>query len=406
MSEHACEIADIVRLHGDDYLERYGRMLSFEQQRALYDVARCRTSAMGGHVEACDNCGAQRNAYNSCRNRHCPKCQGSARARWTKARETELLPLPYFHVVFTVPQEIAPIALQNQRVVYGILFRAAAATLNEVAQDERHLGARIGFVVVLHTWGQTLLHHPHVHCVVAGGGLAPDGSHWTHCQEDFFLPVRVLSRVFRGKFLDLLYRAYDAGQIECFGKLSPLRSRRAFKRRLKDAGRQEWVVYSKRPFGGPRQVLRYLARYTHRVAIANSRIIDLVDGRVRFRWKDYADGSTWKTMTLGAHEFLRRFLLHVLPKGFVRIRYYGFLANRYRREQLENCHALLGSPHDYDSLPDAPEAQVLADEVVENASRCRCPVCGRGHMLTIRLVPRRMLDLRAPPPLSVAYDSS
>jgi len=406
MSDHGCEIADIVRLHGDEYLQRYGQRLSFHEQRVLYDVARCRTAAMGGHVEACTNCGALRNAYNSCRNRHCPKSLGSARARWTSAREAELLPVRYFHVVFTVPHELAPIALQNQRVVYDILFRAAAGTLNAVAQDERHLGARIGFVVVLHTWGQSLGHHPHVHCVVPGGGLAPDGSRWIRCRDNFFLPVRVLSRVFRGKFLDLLYRAYDAELIKCFGRLSALRSRRAFKRRLKRSARQDWVVYSKRPFGGPQQVLRYLARYTHRVAITNSRILDLVDGRVRFRWRDYTDGHTYKTMTVGAHEFIRRFLMHVLPKGFVRIRYYGFLANRYRRAQLDRCRRLLGDA----PVPHAPPAECEpdrpADDTPESARRDRCPHCQLGRMVTLRSHARRLFDLRAPPPLAAAYDSS
>ena len=310
------------------------------------DIAACRTAALGGHVEECDRCGHQQIAYNSCRNRHCPKCQATAAAQWLEAREAELLPVEYFHVVFTLPAALGPIALQNPRVVYGLLFRAAAETLQQIAADPKHLGAEIGFLAVLHTWGQNLEHHPHVHCVVPGGGLSPDGSRWVACRPGFFLPVRVLSRVFRGKFLALLRAAFDQGKLSFHGKLGALADAGEFRRRLAASAQTEWVVYAKPPFGGPEQVLKYLARYTHRVAISNRRLVALEDGEVTFHWKDYAHGGGQKTMTLKAIEFIRRFLLHVLPSGFVRIRHYGFLANRVCREKLALCRALLGVGND------------------------------------------------------------
>jgi hypothetical protein len=275
-------------------------------------------------VERCGDCGHQRIAYNSCRNRNCPKCQGLARAQWLADRQTELLDVPYFHVVFTVPEAVATIAFQNQTAVYDILFRAASETLRTIAADPRHLGAEIGFLAVLHTWGQNLLHHPHVHCVVPGGGLAPDRSRWVSCRPGFFLPVRVLSRVFRGKFLQRLREAYDRGQLQFHGSLLEQGTSTGFAKLVAESYRTEWVVYAKPPFGGPEQVWKYLARYTHRVAISNTRLLHLENGQVTFRWKDYAAGSRVRTMTLSAAEFLRRFLLHVLPTGFVRIRHYGF----------------------------------------------------------------------------------
>ncbi len=334
MTEHRLEVADVFRSHGPRYLEDRGSSLSCDQRRVLKVITLCRTAALGGHVEACDKCGHRRISYNSCRNRHCPKCQASARAKWLEERTAELLPVPYFHVVFTLPEMIGPLALQNPRAVYGILFQAAAETLLEVAATPRRLGAKIGFLAVLHTWGQNLMHHPHLHCVVPGGGLSPDGSRWIPCREGFFLPVRILSRVFRGKFLSLLRKAYQRGKLRFYGELKPLEEPEHFERWLDATVKTEWVVYAKPPFGGPEQVLKYLARYTHRVAISNDRLIALEDGRVRFHWKDYAHGNAQKTMTLDAAEFIRRFLLHVLPTGFMKIRHYGFLANRNRREMV------------------------------------------------------------------------
>ncbi len=293
-----------------------------------------------------------------------------------------MLPVEYFHVVFTLPEMIGPIALQNRRVVYGILFRAAAETLLQIAADPKHLGAEIGILAVLHTWGQNLQHHPHVHCVVPGGGLSPDGSSWISCHPGFFLPVRILSRVFRGKFLAMLRNAFDRGRLSFHGKLSGLAESRKFQRRLAASARTDWVVYAKPPFGGPAQVLKYLARYTHRVAITNRRLIALEDGKVRFRWKDYAHGGREKTMTLDVSEFLRRFLLQVLPSGFVRIRHYGFLSNRLRNEKVAACRALLES----DSAPECPKASLSVEPVVndvEPVSAIVCPRCGKGRMLVV-----------------------
>ena len=321
-------------------------------------------------------------AYNSCRNRHCPKCQATAAAQWMEARQAELLPVEYFHVVFTLPPALRPIALQNRRAVYGLLFRAVAETLQQIAADPRHLGAEIGFLAVLHTWGQNLQHHPHVHCVVPGGGISPDGSRWIACRSRFFLPVRVLSRVFRGKFLTRLRSAFEQGKLSFHGKLAPLADPSEFHRLLAASARAEWVVYAKPPFGGPEQVLKYLARYTHRVAISNQRLIALEDGKVRFRWKDYAHGGAPKTMALNPVEFIRRFLLHVLPSGFVRIRHYGFLANRMRHDKLALCRALLGVK----SMPEptVSEASGEPEDPREPQTRTSaCPRCGVGRMVII-----------------------
>ncbi len=385
MTRPQFEVADIIRAHRDDFLEAYGSTLSPEQRRALIDLPRCRTAALGGHVEECDRCGHRQVAYNSCRNRHCPKCQATAAADWMGAREAELLPVEYFHVVFTLPASLGPVALQNPRVVYGLLFRAVAETLQRIAADPEHLGAEIGFLAVLHTWGQNLQHHPHVHCVVPGGGISPDASRWVACRPGFFLPVRVLSRVFRGKFLSLLRAAFDRGRLAFHGQLSPLADAGQFQRRLADSARTEWVVYAKPPFGGPERVLKYLARYTHRVAISNNRLTALDDGEVTFRWKDYAHGGRPKTMTLPAIEFLRRFLRHVLPSGFVRVRHYGFLANRVCREKLARCRALLEvqpAPEPVAATP-APEPKGTGDgPPVTNV----CPGCGAGRMVIVATV--------------------
>lgn len=396
MTRPQLEVADVFRRHGDDFLERYGGTLSSVQRRALREIAVCRTAALGGHVETCDQCGHRQIAYNSCRNRHCPKCQATAAADWMEARKAELLPTEYFHVVFTLPATLGPIALQNPRAVYGLLFKAAAETLRRVAADPKHLGAEIGFLAVLHTWGQNLQHHPHVHCVVPGGGLAPDGSHWVACRPGFFLPVRVLSRVFRGKFLALLRSAFDRGKLSFHGKLAPLADPGRFQRRLADAAKTEWIVHAKPPFGGPEQVLKYLARYTHRAAISNRRLIGLEGDVVEFLWKDYADRSQRKTMTLKAVEFIRRFLLHVLPSGFVRVRHYGFLSNRVCQEKLALCRSLLAAG----TVAAAPEPNAGGET---HPDATACPVCGRGRLVTIgTILPAKIIQGQGGPALQNA----
>ena len=361
-------------------------------------IERCRTAALGGHVEQCNACRHQRISYNSCRNRHCPKCQSLARAEWLEDRRSELLTTPYFHVVFTVPQEIAAIAHYNKGPVYNILFHAAAETLQTIAADPKHLGAELGFFAVLHTWCQSLLHHPHLHCVVAGGGLSADASRWIACQPNFFLPVRVLARLFRRLFLVFLEKAFDAKKLTFCGRLEALGDRRAFQRHLAPARRAEWCVYAKPPFAGPEQVLAYVARYTHRVAISNNRLLDIDDGKVRFHWKDYRNGNRQKTMTLAADEFIRRFLLHVLPEGFQRIRYYGFLANRYREQKLARCRQLLAMPPP--EPPDHP-AKDYRDQYQEltGASLTQCPACQRGRMVIIEV-------LQPAKPCRPIYDTS
>src|SRR6201997_1520596 len=312
MKEHRLELADVFRTHQHDFLARWNSVLSRQQRKALRDIRDCRTAALGGHLYECDRCGHRVKVFNSCRNRSCPKCQATARAKWLAKREAELLPVPYFHVVFTLPQQIGRLALQNPRQIYAILFQAASETLLTIAADPRHLGARIGFLAVLHTWGQNLHHHPHLHCVVPGGGLASDQRHWISCRRQFLFPVKVLSRLFRAKFVAYLKTAFCQGELGFHGELKSLGEKRTFFEWLARIAETEWVVYAKPPFGGPRQVLKYLARYTHRVAISNQRLISLEDGRVTFRWKNYAHASEPATMTLKAEEFIRRFLLHVL----------------------------------------------------------------------------------------------
>jgi hypothetical protein len=312
------EMADIVRYAGQAFVERSRRWINGQHEKVLAAITRCRTAALGGHRDQCSGCGHTTISYNSCRNRHCPRCQGNARVRWLQQRERELLPTRYVHAVFTMPRELAPLALQNKQVIYSLLFRASAATLLEVARDPRHLGAEIGFFSVLHTWNQRLQHHPHVHCVIAAGGLAPDHTSWISSRRTFFLPVKVLGRVFRGKFIAGLKTAFREGKLECHGHLAPLAEPRSFARWLRVLFRHDWVVYSKRPFGGPEHALRYLGAYTHRVGISNSRLVSFVGGRVSFRWRDSAHGNRKRVMSLPADEFLRRFLLHLLPRGFVR----------------------------------------------------------------------------------------
>jgi len=389
MERPKLEVADVFRRYGEAYRESHAASLSTGQRRVMTAIELCRTAALGGHMEQCDECGHQRNAFNSCRDRHCPKCQSLARAEWLEDRQSELLDCEYFHVVFTLPEEIAVIAYQNKKVVYDILFRATAETLSTIAADPKHLGAGIGFFAVLHTWGQNLLHHPHLHCVVPGGGIAPGGTKWIGCRPGFFLPVRVLSRLFRRLFLKYLQKAFDAGKLQFFTSLRPLAERPAFVRHLAKARSSEWVVYAKAPFAGPEQVLDYVGRYTHRVAISNNRLLDIEGGQVSFRWKDYRQDSEQKTMTLSADEFIRRFLLHVLPNGFRRIRYYGFLANRYRREKLAQCRQLLGM-RSAEASASAPPLKDYRDryEELTGCTLRECPQCHRGRMVVVELLPR------------------
>jgi Putative transposase/Transposase zinc-binding domain len=380
----ALEVADIFRRHGAAYRADQTGSLTAGQRRVMGAIELCRTAALGGHVECCQDCGGIRIAYNSCRNRHCPKCQGLTRAQWIADRQAELLPVPYFHVVFTMPAPIAGIALQNKAVVYDILFQAAAEAVQTIAADPRHLGAVIGMTAVLHTWGQSLVHHPHVHCIIPGGGLSPEG-HWIACRPDFFLPVRVLSRLYRRLFLARLRVAFEAGRLGFFGELVGLAKPAAFAAHLRLLRRIEWVVYAKRPFGGPQQVLNYLGRYTHRIAIANSRLVDLVEGQVRFRWKDYRHPQRPKIMILPAGEFIRRFLLHVLPEGFRRIRHFGFLANVHRSAKLALIRRLLDLP---EPNP-APEPSDYRERYTRLFGRALdiCPACG-GHLVEIAVLSR------------------
>jgi hypothetical protein len=335
------EVADIIRAHGDSFVNRNRSWLTWFHLRVLFAIEHCRTAVLGGHLDRCRQCGHEATSFNSCRSRHCPKCQTNARNQWLADRDKELLPVSYVHVVFTLPHELAWFALQNKKVVYDLLFRASAATLLEIAADPKHLGAEIGFLSVLHTWGQNLQIHPHIHCVIPAGGLSPDHQHWIQPRYAFFLPVKILSRVFRGKFIAGLKRAFHAGELMFPGRMKWLAEQKAFHAFLRPLFRKDWVVYAKRPFGGPEHVLHYLARYTHRVAISNHRIVHFADGKVTFRWKDYAHKNKQRLMTVTAHEFLRRFLLHTLPHGFVRIRFCGFLANRRRGELLPVCRRLL-----------------------------------------------------------------
>jgi hypothetical protein len=377
----AFELAGILREHGAAYRESH-RLLR-EQERALDAIVNCRTAALGGHVEECSQCPYTRINYNSCRNRNCPKCQSMARAKWVEARKAELLPVEYFHVVFTLPEQLARIAYYNRKAVYNILFRATAETLSTIAGDPQHLGAEIGFFAVLHTWGQNLLHHPHLHCVVPGGGLSPDGKHWVSCKPGFFLPVKVLSRLFRRLFLEMMEAAFHKGKLRFFGELEELRDPDRFARYLAPLENAEWVVYAKAPFGGPCQVLDYLGRYTHRVALSNERLLDVKEGQVTFQWKDYRSKGRQKSrvMTLDSDEFIRRFLIHVLPRGFQRIRFFGLLSNRRRKKNLTTCRRLLTAPIT-DLLPNPDDYRTFG-QPTDKESICRCPRCGKGEMVRI-----------------------
>ena len=390
MNRPPLEVADIVRCAGQSFLEHSQRWINWQHQKVLLAITRCRTAALGGHRDRCSDCGhTTAVSYNSCRNRHCPKCQGNARLRWLQVRERELLPTPYVHVVFTLPRELAPLALQNKRVIYNLLFQASAETLLEIARDPRRLGAEIGFFSVLHTWNQRLQHHPHIHCVLAAGGLALDHSHWISSDRSFFLPIKVLSRVFRGKFVAGLKTAFRQGKIEFYGNLEPLAEPRTFASWLRLLFRHDWVVYSKRPFGGPEHALRYLGAYTHRVAISNHRLVTLVDGSITFRWRDSAHGNKKRLMALPVDEFLRRFLLHLLPHGFVRIRNFGFLANRQRARLLPLCFRLLQGAAEISAATTSPAPD-------HSHSLWNCPVCGATMHVLERLSAAQLM-LRSPP---------
>jgi len=380
MSGQKTEVADVFRRHSDAWRKSNAGLLSLGQLKVMSAIENCRTAVLGGHVEQCRDCNHIRIAYNSCRNRHCPKCQWAASQRWLEAREAELLPVPYYHVVFTLPAQIGKIAYQNKRKVYGILFKAASETLCTIAADPKHLGAKIGVTGVLHTWGQNLQHHPHVHCIVPGGGVSLDGKSWVSCKPGFFLPVRVLSRLFRRLFLQYLNAAFEAGELIFFNELSALKKREVFDATLAPLRKVEWVVYAKRPFSGPKQVLSYLARYTHRVAIGNSRLLKLQNGLVTFKWKDYrrTGGNAQKTMTLSANDFMRRFLLHVLPDGFHRIRHYGLFANGHRVKMIKLCRKLLGvSASELEADNDNHDKEREVDD-----DQKTCPCCG-GRMVII-----------------------
>ena len=384
MARPAFELAGIFRQYGEAY--RASRKLPLGQLRVMRAVELCRTSALGGHAEKCGQCDYTRISYNSCRNRHCPKCQNTERARWLESRQGELLPVEYFHVVFTIPEELARIAFHNKEVVYGILFHAAAETLLTIARDPKHLGAEIGFFGILHTWGQNLLHHPHVHFVVPAGGLSPDLK-WVSCRPGFFLPVRVLSGLFRRLFLEALRKAFQHNELQFFGDIEALRDEAAFQHYLAPVEKAAWVVYAKEPFGGTQKALDYLGRYTHRVALSNDRILDVASGQVTFQWRDYRAKGKYKSrrMTVSANEFIRRFLIHTLPAGFRRIRYFGFMASRFRKEKLSLCRKLL-TVSVTELLPAPPQCREMAAALYGQSFR-RCPQCRRGILIRIAVVP-------------------
>ena len=395
MTLPALEIADLIRTAGAAFVERNRQWIRWKHGKVLLAIARCRTAALGGHLDECTRCAHRAPiSYNSCRDRHCPKCQTAARERWIAARGRELLPTRYLHVVFTVPRHLAPVVLQNKKVIYDLLFRASAETLLEVARDPRHLGAEIGFFSVLHTWSQQLKIHPHVHCVVPAGGLSLDHTRWVHSPDNYFLPKAVLRRVFRGKFVAALRQAFQNGELRFPEKWKLLSEPKIFAAWLRPLFRQDWVVYLKRPFGGPHYVLQYLGRYTHRVAISNHRLVSFVDGQVTFLWRDSAHHNEQKPMTLSLDKFLRRFLLHILPQGFVRIRNFGFLANRKRASLLPLCFQLLGSAQ-------RPQAEQHASSTEDCPDLWRCPKCG-GPMKVIERLTAAEIQLRSPPRISSA----
>src|SRR6202521_2187921 len=392
MSRPPREVAHLVRAAGNAFIERSHKWITGKHVKVLLAIARCRTAALGGHLDECTRCGHRAISYNYCRNRHCPKCQAGARDRWLAARRQELLPTRYVHVVFTLPHELVPLALQNKKIVYDLLFRTSAETLLEIARDPRHLGAEIGFFSVLHTWNQKLQLHPHVHCVIPSGGLSPNRLHWIKTRYAFFLPVQVLGGVFRGKFVAALKRAFQDGQLHFHGDLKPLAQPKTFFAWLRPLFRKDWVVFAKRPFGGPEYVLRYLGRYTHRVAISNHRLVSFADQKVTFRWRDSAHNNKQRLMTLSLDEFLRRFVLHLLPDSFVRIRNFGFLANRRRATFLPLCFSLLGS---------APQTEQDTSGTKDSTDLWLCPKCAGPMVVVERLTPAEM-QLRSPPLVTAA----
>lgn len=380
MSKPTLEVAEIFRRHAHDY----PYPISGRQARVLQALQMCRTAHLGGHVERCNLCDHQRISYNSCRDRHCPKCQTLDKARWVEKHVAGLLPVPYFHLVFTIPPSVARVALQNPEIVYNILFQASSQALLTIGADHKHLGAQTGFLLVLHTWGQNLHHHPHVHCLIPGGGLSLDGEAWVASKADFFLPVRVLSRFFRERFLKLLKAAHADGALEFHGQLTGLKSDSRFADTLRQARRKEWVVYAKRPFGGPEQVVGYVGRYTHRVAISNNRLQSMGDDSVTFQWKDYRQPGVPKSMKISAHDFIRRFLMHVLPKGFVRLRHYGLLSNRNQSSKYQKCLELLQKPASEEVNSSDWKALYLR---VTGKSIDACPACATGQMAVFEFIP-------------------
>lgn len=407
MSPPHLEVADVVRQHGQAFLARYGHTLCGEQHRALRAIELCYTAALGGHKTRCDHCGHEGCAYNPCRNRHCPKCQGITRAAWLAKRQCEVLDTPYEHAIFTLPQDLSPLVLHNPRLLYGLLFRTVSQSLVDIASDPKHLGAEIGGMAILHTWGGQLQHHPHLHCVLPAGGLAPDGSRWVSCRPNFFLSVRVLSRHFRRLYMEGLKHLYDHSQLALMGRCQQFTEPKAWKRLLSSLHEQEWVVYAKEPSDAA-HIFKYLARYTHRVAISNHRLVALQDGQVTFRFKDHKRGGKLRTQTLDAIEFLRRFVLHILPKGLHKIRYFGFMANRHRDAKLAHCRVLLGQrdealgPHAMATVEDAPEPDRKSARFEPGDP---CPVCYQGRMVLVETYDRHRAveDLSVTPP---GYDTS
>lgn len=382
MKKPSHELADIFR----ENIERLGK-LSPEKWKVVNALISCRTARLGGHMYVCDHCGHAMISYNSCRNRHCPKCQALARAKWLEERTKELLPVEYFHVVFTISNVLNRVALCNKETVYDILFRAVKETLLEASLNPKNLGARIGFMAILHTWGQNLLDHPHIHCVVPGGGLSPDGSSWIPCKRGFLVSVKVLAKLFRGKFLDYLKQAFQDHKLCFYGKNKDLEMPKRFQRLIDEAYSKEWVVYAKKPFAGPKQVLQYLGKYTHRVAISNYRIVDVKDDTVMFKWRDYKDGNIMKTMYLPVAEFMRRFLLHVIPKRFVKIRFYGILSNRNKKGMLRSCRELLNDDSNTDeSVNENPDTEQEVMTGLTEKDYLLCPECQKGHMIVVMVI--------------------
>ena len=389
MTEPRLEVADVFRQHEQEFLAAWGHTLSRQQRRVFRDICACRTAALGGHLQQCDSCPHQPISYNSCRSRNCPKCQSTSRDKWLAGEARHLLPVPYCHLVFTLPHELSPVALQNPKLIYDLLFRAMRQTLLTIAADPRRLGAHLGFLSVLHSWDQKMLHHPHLHCLVPAGGLSLDRSRWIACRKRFFLPVHVLAARFRKRFLALLATCYRNQKLRLAGRLHDLKRPAAFDRLYRGLKKKKWVVYAKRPFGGPEQILKYLARYTHRIAIANGRLLRLDNGSVTFRWRDSANGNAQKIMTVAAVEFIRRFLMHVLPPGFVKIRHFGFLSNGSRRVSLALCRSLLAAAE--------PDVSKMLTDLQTRAVQRKCPVCHTGTLHVIGwIAPAVPIDLGTP----------